>query len=135
MNGWRRRVGMAALIIALWAIHAVATEALPNTDISMLVFHGSAALFDMVLLAAAPYLLAGRLCSDTEALLLVSMLGNAAGWLFYMAYLPPIFYNAGMALLSLAQGLRLLYVDRHDADHLGLDLVCGRDRFRNQLYS
>lgn len=134
MNGWRRRGGMAALIIVLWAIHTAATAALPNTDIGMLVFHGSAALCDVGLLLVSHKLLHGQLCADTEALLLASIIGNAAGWALYMAYAPPLFYNACMGVLTLAQGLRLLYVDNDDADYLGLHLVRGTDFVGTQPY-
>jgi hypothetical protein len=135
MTGWRARLGMGLLMLAVLAAHAHATAGVPNTPLGLLVFHGSAALCDAALLLACPALLHGRLCDDTETLLLASVIGNAAGWLLYLAYAPPLFYNAAMGALTVAQGLRLLYVDRHDADHLGFDLVCGRDRFRNQLHS
>jgi uncharacterized phosphosugar-binding protein len=134
MSGWRARLGMGLLMLAALAAHAHATADLPNTPLALLVFHGTAALCDGVLLLAAPALLHGHLCDDTETLLLASIIGNALGWLLYMAYLPPVFYNASMGALALMQGLRLLYVDNDDADYLGLHLVRGTDFVGAQPY-
>jgi hypothetical protein len=134
MTGWRARLGMGLLMLAALLAHAHATAGLPNTPLALLVFHGSAALCDAALLLACPALLHGRLCDDTETLLLASVIGNAAGWALYMAYAPPFLYNACMGVLTLAQGLRLLYVDNDDADYLGLHLVRGTDFVGAQPY-
>jgi hypothetical protein len=102
--------------------HGWATRLLPNTPVDMLLFHGSAALVDLLLLYLAPAVLKGRLCADSQKLLFVSIVGNATGWLLYMAYVSPIFYNVFMVGVTYAQLLRLFIPDRH-ADPLGSTLV------------
>lgn len=129
MNGWRSRLGIGVLIIAAMSAHSYSMAGVNNSPVGMLAFHGSAAMVDFALLLAAPYWLAGRLCDDTETLLLLSIIGNAIGWGLYMAYAPPVFYDVFMWGLSLAQWLRLLYVDDHDYSARS-DLVRGRYRGR-----
>lgn len=114
------------MALLLWG-HANATANLPNSTAGMFVFHGSAALLDAMLLLVNPALLGGRLCDDMEVLLMASIIANALGWALYLAYAPPILYNAFMWALSVVQWLRLLYVDRHDANRLGFNLVRGRN--------
>ena len=126
MNSWRARCVAALLMLLAIYGHGVATEPLPNTPAGMLMFHGSAALVDLLMLYTAPAVLCGWLCTDTQKLLLASIVGNFAGWLLYMAYVSPIFYNSFMWALTYAQLLRLFIPDRH-ADPLGLDLVCHPD--------
>lgn len=130
MNGWRSRIGTWLLMLALMWAHSIATMSLPNSPLGMLAVHGSAMLVDFALMLAMPYWLAGRLCDDTEALILLSLIGNAVGWGLYMAYAPPVFYNVFMWGLSIAQWLRLLYVDKCDVDPMGFVVVRGRYRVR-----
>ncbi|MFS2027056.1 hypothetical protein [Massilia sp. CT11-137] len=128
MNSWRARcLAGASILLAMYG-HAWATGHLPNTPEGMLMFHGSAALLDLLLLYAAPALLHGRLCADAQRLLLASIVGNFAGWLLYVAYVSPTFYNCFMWVLTYAQLLRLFIPDRH-ADLPWLDLVRHRDHF------
>jgi hypothetical protein len=122
MNSWRARGVAASLMLLAIYVHGWATHLLPNTPVDMLLFHGSGALVDLFMLYAAPAVLKGRLCVDSQKLLLASIVGNGAGWLLYMAYAPPIYYNMYMVALTYAQLMRLIIPDRH-ADPLGLDLV------------
>lgn len=85
-------------------------------------FHGTGALVDLFMLYSAPAVLYGRLCADTQKLLLASIVGNFAGWLLYVAYVSPMFYDAYMWILTYVQLLRLFIPDSH-VDTLGLDLV------------
>jgi hypothetical protein len=126
MNSWRARMVAASLMLLATYGHGWATHQLPNTPAAMLLYHGSGALVDLLMLYAAPALLRGRLCVDSQKLLLASIVGNFAGWLLYIAYVPPTFYNLYMAGLTYAQLIRLIIPDRH-ADPLGLDLVCHPD--------
>lgn len=126
MNSWRARCVAASMMLLAMYGHGLATDQLPNTPIDMLLFHGSAALLDLFLLHTAPAVLRGRLCTDSQKLLLASIVGNFAGWLLYMAYVSPVIYNTFMAALTYVQLLRLVIPDRY-ADPLGLDLVCHPD--------
>ncbi len=122
MNSWRSRALAASLMLLAIYGHGWATHRLPNTPIDMLLYHGSGALVDLFMLYAAPAVLSGRLCVDSQKLLLASIVGNGAGWLLYMAYAPPVFYNVYMVALTYAQLMRLIYPDRH-ADPARSDLV------------
>ena len=122
MNSWRARAVAALFMLLTTYGHGWATRLLPNTPVDMLLFHGSAALLDLLLLFVTPAVLRGRLYVDSQRLLLASIVGNFAGWLLYMAYVSPMIYNTYMVALTYAQLLRLLIPDRH-ADPLGLDLV------------
>ena len=113
MNSWRARGVAASLMLLAIYGHGWATHQLPNTPIDMLLYHGSGALVDLLMLYAAPAVLSGRLCVDSQKLLLASIVGNAVGWLLYMAYAPPVIYNVYMVALTYAQLLRLLVPDRH----------------------
>lgn len=134
MNGWRSRVLLAALMLLTMQIHAAVMADVPNTDGGMLQFHLSAAVVDLFLLYCAPRFTAGRLCGDMQTLCLVSIVANFVGWIAYMAYAPPIFYNTFMWGLSYVQWARLLLVDRHGDDCLGLYLVRGANRGWRQTY-
>ena len=122
MNSWRARCGAVVAMLAAMYGHSWATSALPNTPAGMLMFHGSAALADLLLLYASPFLLRGRLCLDTQKLLLASIVGNFAGWLLYMAYVSPVYYDGFMWALTYVQLFRFFLPDCH-ADLPGLDLV------------
>lgn len=128
MNSLRFRVIFGLTIWLGWYLHIDATQALPNTPEGMLLFHGSAAAVDLFLVYSAPQFLEGKLCDDTQNLCLASIVGNAVGWAFYLAYLPPVFYNTFMGVLGYVQLARLFMVDDHDANSLGSYLV-RRSRF------
>lgn len=125
MNRWRSRIVLILALMALVQIHAAITAALPNTPLGMLLFHGSAGLGDLFLIYCAPTILSGPLCDDTQNLCLISIVANFIGWLLYMAYVPPEFFNSFMWGLGCVQCVRLLIVDGDDVTHLGLRLVRG----------
>ena len=127
MNSWQSRCVAASLMLLAIYGHGWATHQLPNTPVDMLLFHGSAALVDLLMLFSAPAVLNGRLCADTQKLLFASIVGNFAGWALYMAYVSPIFYNYGMLALTCVQLLRLFMPDRH-VDYPRVHLVRDRDR-------
>lgn len=114
--------------------HEFSTSGLPNSPAGMLTFHGSAALCDLILLYAVPVFLADRLCDDMQALCIASMVVNFVGWILYMAYAPPIFYNVISWVVAYVQWGRLLLVDRDDIDPMGLHLVRGLNHGRSKLY-
>lgn len=130
MNAWRSRllVGLV-MLLAMW-LHAVALANIANTPTCMLLYHGSAAAVDLLLLFSAPLFLSGRLCDDMQAMNLASIIANFAGWIAYLAYAPPVFYDTFMQGLTYVQFIRLFIVDRHVADRLGFDLVRGAGGYR-----
>lgn len=134
MNPWRSRLLTALLFLAVMKLHEYLAEWMPNTPCGMLVFHGSAALFDLILLLCVPYFVEGRLCDDMQTLCLASMIVNFVGWILYMAYAPPIFYNSVQWGLAYVQWLRLFLVDRDDSHPLGLHLVRGGHHGRSKLH-
>lgn len=137
MNPWWNRVGLVAVFLAAMNLHTFCSATLPNTPIGMLVFHGTAGMVDLLLLYVSPALISGRVCDDTQLLCLVSIGGNFIGWILYLAYAPPSFYNVFMWSLTYVQFARLLLDDRNDnsADSLGFRLVHGIGLGRLQLHS
>lgn len=125
MNGWRSRFLIVALFAgAMWG-HSMATAWIPNTPEGMLLFHGSAALVELLLILLLPIISSGRLCSDMELLCFVSMAANFAGWMAYLAYLPPIYYDAFMVGLTIVQTIRVLLVDDDTTHSSRVHLVRG----------
>lgn len=111
------------LLVATWFAHHHATAGLPNTPTGMLAYHGSAALVDLFILATLPRFLAGQLCDDLQTTCLLSIVANFAGWLAYMAYAPPSYYNTVMLGLSIVQFIRLLLVDGDAYPAIGRGVV------------
>jgi hypothetical protein len=123
MNNWRNRIATGLLFWLMMQVHSVATANVSNTTGGMLLFHWSAALADYVLMLSLPSLLDGRLCDDIETLCLVSMIVNFIGFIAYLAYAPPVFYNVFMWGLAYVQWGRLLVTDRYDRDNLGHNFI------------
>lgn len=123
MTTWRSRLFAGLLLLAMTKLHAFSTADLPNTPLGMLVFHGSAALIDLVVIYAIPSMLTGSLCDDIQALSLGFMVVNFVGWIAYMAYAPPIIFNMISWSLCYVQFARLFIVDVDDVDSMGLHLV------------
>ena len=125
INPWRYRLLAGLLIFVVMQMHSLVTEALPNTPFGMLMFHGSAALCDLMLIYSFPSILDGKLCRNMEALCIASIVGNAIGWFAYLAYAPPFMYNFLMYALTYIQWGRLLMADNNDPDFLGRFMVFG----------
>jgi hypothetical protein len=123
MTFWRSRIFTALLFLAVMKMHEYATSDLENSPVGMLMFHGSAWMVDLFLLCSVPALLAGRLCDDMQALCLASIAVNFVGWILYMAYAPPVFYNMIQWSLAYVQWLRLFMVDGSYDHFLGLHMV------------
>lgn len=111
MNGWRSRLLVGLVMLLAMRLHAVALADVPNTPAGMLLYHGSAAVFDWSLLVLTPMILRGRLCDHMQTLNFVSMVINFMGWITYLAWTPPTVYNMLIAGLSYVQFIRLLLDD------------------------
>lgn len=118
----------AAMLLAILA-HACATDSAPNTPAAMLVYHGSGALIDWMLAMIFTAVLVGWQKKAMQWLMLAAIAGNFAGWLLYMAYVSPIYYNVSMWGLTCVQCLCLLYPDGKHADAPWLALVRYPARF------
>lgn len=134
MNTWLDRVLTALLFGATMWLHEVCLDGKPNTPLGLLIFHGSAAAVDLALLRSVPFLLKGKLCDDMELLCWLSIAVNFMGWILYMAYAPPYFYNTIQWLLSVIQWGRLLIVDGNNVNRMGLHLVRRFAPNRPKLY-
>lgn len=129
MNPWATRLQVcAAMLLAIMA-HACATDSTPNTPVAMLVYHGSGALIDWMLALIFAAVLTGRRGTVMRWLMLAAIGGNFAGWLLYMMYVSPIYYNVLMWGLTCTQCLCLLYPGRNDAGITWLALVRHSARF------
>lgn len=135
MNCWRSRLVLGLVFLVAAHMHGLVTESLPNSPESMLIYHGSAGAVDLVLLSCAPWLIHGRLCDDIQALCLASIVANFLGYLAYLAYFPPVFYDTAILGICYAQYGRLIVGDNNDdyARLLGFGLVRSADPRRPKL--
>lgn len=115
MNTWQNRVLMFLVLALALGGHAACLQGKPNTPIGLLGFHTSAAIVDLILLRCAPLFLQDRLLEDTENLCWLSIAVNFMGWMLYMAYAPPFFYNTAQWILCAIQWGRLFIVDDDNA--------------------
>ncbi len=123
MNHWRNRLCTGLLLLLTMLVHGEATSGVPNTPGGMFLFHFSAALVDFFIIASLPGFVEGRLCDDLEMLCLVSMVANFIGFVAYMTYFSPFFYNAFMWSLAYAQLGRLFFTDHHGLDGMERNIV------------
>ena len=96
------------------AAHGVATMPLQNTPAAMLVVHGSAALLDWMLALVTPFFLSGSRCKLVQWTMIGSIVGNFAGWLLYMHYVSPVYFNTTMWILTVVQCVCILGPDLRD---------------------
>ena len=134
MNGWRSRALLAAIFYAAAKAHDFAMQGIGNSDEWLFLYHGSAAAVDLMLLQCCPRLLEGKICDDIQATCIASIAVNALAWGLYLAYAPPVICNTLIAGLCYVQFVRLLYVDRHDADTVGRALLRGLAGGRSQFH-
>lgn len=115
MNSWSARFRLL-LVIALFVFaHGILTISLQNTPVSMLVFHGSAALIDWMLALVTPFFLSGYRCKLVQWTMIGSIVGNFAGWLLYMHHVSPVYFNTTMWILTVVQCVCILGPDLRDA--------------------
>lgn len=135
MNKWSYRlfVGLALWLAAL--THQKICVDVANTPAGMFLYHGAAALFDFATLVVSAHALEGQLSDDMQTLCLVSMVVNFAGFILYMAWLPPFSYDIAIMGVGYVQYIRLFMGDSYVFSRLGYYLVHRRDSSRPQLRS
>jgi len=87
----------------------------PNNPEGLLIYHGSAALFDLAEIYIVSGLLTGQLARDLCALTLASIGINGLGWAGYLLYLDPIWYDSALTSLIMASYLMLFVTRGGDA--------------------
>jgi len=117
---WRVRLAMLALIGGAIGLHSFLMADIPNSPEGMLMFHGSAAGLDLLLLFCARFFLQPEMSTDIEVLFFLSILVNFFGWLAYIAYATPIYYDSSMWALTVLTAARLLTKGGH-----GDGFTCG----------
>lgn len=122
-NHWRNRVVVACVFIVASQVYEHVTASIPNTDLGMLLYHGSAATVEWVLFLSLPWLLTGKLLYDMQDLSIVCMGINALGWALYMAEQPPLMNDSLIGVLAYVQLWRLLMGDHHARDFIRPHMV------------
>lgn len=134
MNDWLSRVSLGLVIYCAAKAHFLLLAGCPNSPQWMLLYHGSAAAVDFLLLLSCALWTDGRLCRDMQATCFASIANNALGWALYLAYAPPVIFNSLTEVLCYVQFARLIFVDRHDIDNLWRALVRGLTGGRSKLH-
>jgi len=111
---------MAALIGGAMWLHSFLMADIPNSPEWMLLFHGSAAGFDLLILFCASFFLEPEIGTDIEVLSLISIVGNFLGWIAYISYISSNYYNSFMYILTICTAARLLTKGGH-----GDGFTCG----------
>jgi len=135
MNTWHSRLKLGAVVGLALYLHGQLTASLPNSVEGMLIFHGSAALLDWMLVRCCSNFVSGTLCEDMENLCWLSMLANLFGWVAYCKYVDGMYYNVFMTGHSVVQAIRLLLVDGDNAANSNRAGLVRRTAFRcAQIY-
>lgn len=126
-NSFKARLVYGLVLYLAGAAHHEIVQGVSNTPQGMLVYHASAAATDFLLLVCASSVLKRRLLDDMQVLCLLSMIVNFAGWLLYMAWTPPTYYNTSIEVLTYVQYARLFTMDLYGIDRAGGYLFRGHD--------
>jgi hypothetical protein len=105
MNSWVSRIATALAFGLMQWMHSFIE--VPNNPEGLLIYHGSAALFDLAAIFIASELLTGQLARDLNCLTLASIGINGLGWAGYLLYLDPIWYDSALTSLIIVSYLRL----------------------------
>jgi hypothetical protein len=105
MNGWMSRMATALAFGLLQWMHSFIEVS--NDPQGLLIYHGSAALFDLAAIYIVSELLTGNLARDLNCLTLASIGINGLGWLGYLLYLDPFWYDSVLTSLIIVSYLRL----------------------------
>lgn len=114
MKAGANRWAMVFVLVLAGLAHAATSDATPNTPFGMAVFHGVAALVDILILLTVSNVLDGSVRRHTQSLLCASAAGNLFGYVLYMLYVSPAYYDGFMWALTALQIARLLYVAKGD---------------------
>lgn len=133
LTEWQRRLVAGAAFFFISWIHAH-SFGFKNTPELMLIYHGSAVAADLAIIYIAGHALTGRVSFDIMYINLCSIVVNFMGFIAYMAYLPPSFYNTMMAGVIYAQWARLIWND-DVANFLRFHVLPGSNSRSNQIHT
>ena len=133
-NTWRARLTTLALFVTFAAGQHFIMADVDNTPIGMFMYHGSAAAVDLFLLVLAAHILSGDLSFDMQILCVASMLTNFIGWVAYLLYFSPIYYDSMIWALNAIQIIKLFSGGIYGADRDGLFMVRRGDSGWNQFH-
>lgn len=114
MNTLSLRIQVFLCMVMALAAHAFATDLAANDPEGMAIYHGSGALLDLLLCMVVTSALSGQRGRIMGYLMFASIATNIGGWLLYMAYVSPVYYNGAMWSLSAAQ-VACLFIPDHFA--------------------
>lgn len=123
LKEWQSRLMAAVAIFFIQSAHQYGANDAANTPLGMLIYHGSAMMADFCIIVVASEILRSRISLDIQCLNMAAMAVNALGWIFYLAYLPPLLYDAMIMALGYAQWIRLLWMDDDAVNTLRAGLV------------
>ena len=133
LTEWQRRLMAGAAFFVISWVHGH-SFGFKNTPELMLICHGSAVAADLAVIYIAGYALTGRISRDIMYINLCAIIVNFMGFLAYMAYLPPSFYNKAMAGVIFAQWARLIWTD-DVASFLRFHVLPGSNSRSNQIHT
>lgn len=111
------------LFVASVVFHEIFLVDIDNTPLGMFFYHGTASIVDYFLLVCTSYILQGKLSQDIQLLCAASMCANFFGWIAYLCYVAPIYYDSSIWLLNAIQLIWLFSGGSYDAHHMGVPMV------------
>lgn len=131
-NGWAERLAALAVFAGCATLHYFVAD-VPNTPVGMFEYHSTAAAVDGFLAVCCSIILTGGLRRDMQLLCIASMNANFVGWILYLMYLPPTFYNGVIWAISGVQLIRLFSGGVNAADPSWIGVVHRRDTRDNKF--
>lgn len=112
-NSWYSRIAAGLLGLGVSLLHGELSADVQNTDFGMFLYHWSAGCAEFLLIAMAPFFLDGKLCDRIQISCAASIIANGLGWLAYLAYAPPVFYDTVILGISCGQIIILFMGGKH----------------------
>lgn len=103
MSALSLRIKVALGVLLALAAHACATDNTPNTPEGMFIYHVSGALMDTMLCFVVTFALSGLRGRIMGWLMVAAIATNVIGYVLYMLYVSPAYYNTAMWSLTAAQ--------------------------------